>query len=147
MGLYGRITADVDETARVWFILPVASSFHASRPGAFPGPGRPALCHIPFREENHYEQRKKNPDLQSISDDSLESVSGGIARGTAVLPVQPIVSEIAVRPGVADKPVQPGTGELSSIPGKITPVQPGGTETAAVPGVIKPVQPIKTDIK
>ena len=72
---------------------------------------------------------KKNPDLQSLSDDSLESVSGGIARGTAVLPVQP------------------GTGELSSIPGKITPVQPGGTETAAVPGVIKPVQPIKTDIK
>ena len=90
---------------------------------------------------------KKNPDLQSLSDDSLESVSGGIARGTVDKPVQPVVSEIAARPGVADKPVQPGTGELSSIPGKITPVQPGGTETAAVPGVIKPVQPIKTDIK
>ena len=75
------------------------------------------------------EQRKKNAGIQPLSDESLESVSGGIARGTVDKPVQPAVTEILSRPGTDERPVQPGTGELASVPGKIRPVQPVKTDT------------------
>ena len=68
---------------------------------------------------------KKNPDLQSLSDDSLESVSGGVGRRPDIKPVQPVVMEIASVPGNADQHAQRIDASFTGAPDvAIKPVQP-----------------------